>query len=242
MIEQPLWKRAVQDAMGSPGLSLAIVFLSFGAYLRSAGLDILQSIAMNVMVYAVPGQLVALNGIVTKLSITSIVLMVAIINIRLMPMSFSISHHLKSGKAEKKPALLLYYFSAYFVAVTGWMNFFSNYRHIPVKDTFNYFLYTSIFLWVLAMLGFLLGYYLVDFIPRQLFIALLLVNPLYFLMVVVGHSRKDIYLAISVISGCILYIPFAMISGDWALLFAGLTGGCLAFAWRSYNQLLEKRE
>ncbi|MBE8182003.1 MAG: AzlC family ABC transporter permease [Candidatus Portiera sp.] len=242
MTEQPLWRRAIKDAMGSPGMSLAIVFLSFGAYLRSAGLDIFQSIAMNVFMYAVPGQLVALNGLVTKLSITSIVLLVVIINIRLMPMSFSISHHLKSGEAETKPPLLLYYFSAYFVAVTGWMNFFSNYRYIPAKDTFSYFLYTSIFLWSFAMLGFLLGYYLVDFIPIELFIALLLVNPLYFLLVVAGHGRDDLYLAISVIGGCLLYMPFAAINGSLALLFAGLTGGCLAFALRSYNKLKEEKE
>lgn len=232
MSEVALWRRALGDVASSPGISLAIVFLSFGAYLRSAGLDILQSIAMNVMIYAVPGQLVALNGIVSKLSITSIVLLVAIINIRLMPMSFSISHYLKSYKGKGGFYPQLYYFSAYFVAVTGWTNFFSNYRHIPPEDTFDYFLLSSVFLWSMAMVGFLLGYYLVDFIPRELFIALLLVNPLYFLMVVAGHSRDNFYLAVSVISGCVLYLPFATISGNWALLLAGMTGGGLAFILR----------
>lgn len=235
MNESPLWRRALSDAVGSPGISLAIIFLSFGAYLRSAGLDIFQAIAMNIMIYAVPGQIVALNGIVSKLSIASVVLLVAIINLRLMPMSFSISHYLKSYKGKGGFYPQLYYFSAYFVAVTGWANFFSNYRSIDPKDTFDYFLLASSFLWLLAMCGFLLGYYLVDFIPHELFIALLLVNPLYFLMVVAGHGRDDIYLAISVISGCIFYLPYAAISGNWALLLAGVTGGSIAFAWRAYQ-------
>ncbi len=237
MIEPTLWQRSLKDTCGSPGMSLAIVFLAFGASLRSAGLDFFQSLAMNVLVYAVPGQLVALNGILTGLSIASTVLLVAIINIRLLPMSFSLSHHLK----HSNPSPPLYYFAAYFVAVTGWMNFFTNYRSIAPKDAFSYFMYTCFFLWCAAMAGFLLGYHLVDFIPNELFVGLLLVNPLYFLMVIASHGRDDRYLAIAVVGGCIFFLPFVSVSGNLAILFAGLTGGGLAFATRLYDRLRENR-
>ena len=232
MVRKSLWLAAFKDVRGSPGLSLAIVFASFGAYLKSAGLDIFQSIAMNMMVYAVPGQLVALNSILSDLSIVATVLLVLVINIRLLPMSFSMSHLLKKGKHS----LPMYYFSAYFVAVTGWMNFITNYRNFNTDDFFDYFVYSSCILWLYAMSAFLLGYYLISYLSYELFVALLLVNPLYFLMVVAHQARDDLRLAISVTGGGIFYLLLSSFVGNFALPLAGFLGGTLAFVFYYYTK------
>lgn len=228
----------MKDVTGSAGFSLAIIFVAFGAYLKSVGFDIWQSMAMNILIYAIPGQLVALNSIVAEFSIISSVLLVLAINIRLLPMSLSLSHTLKRGEHSKT----LYYFSSYFVAVTGWMNFINNYRDIDTKDIFRYFLYSSILLWCFAMAGLFVGYYLIDYVSYELFVALLLVNPLYFLAVVAAHGRDDIYLAISVVGGCLFYLLFFELFGASALIIAGILGGTIAFAFHMYNNRTSNKD
>ena len=61
-----------------------------------------------------------------------------------------------------------------------------------------------------------------------------MVNPVYFLCMMVG-AMADIKTRIAIISGVILGPLFYLLSPEWSILMAGVTGGTLAFLIKGKN-------
>lgn len=226
-----LLTKAYIDARGAPGWTLFLIYFAFGSTLKSIGFDPLQSVFSTMFIYALPGQIVMANGVATSSSLLSISFITLLINIRLMPMAISIAPLLK----KDNPSPLDYYLSAHFITVSGWINFIDNRFSLHSKDALHYFIYTGIIFWCFSLVGTLAGFYVVEHIPNEIFLSLLLIIPLFFLCVVAKHGFKDIYIAIAVYGGCALYIPFTFLSQEFALAYAGISGGTLAFLIRRLN-------
>lgn len=215
---------ALVDVWGVPGLALFTNFISFGILLEAADLHILHGLLMTLFIYALPGQIVLIDGISANLSLATIALLVLLINARLLPMAITIG-----GVLTRSPhSTLGYYLSAHFVAVTGWLNFMSRYPQVGIARAFAYFVHSNFFLWGFALAGMFAGFYAANLVPPSLLAALLLLNPLYFLCLIAQSGAKDNYIAIAVISGAILYLPLDWLIPGWGLLLAGLGGGSLA--------------
>ena len=65
-------------------------------------------------------------------------------------------------------------------------------------------------------------------------IGLAIVNPVYFFCMMIG-AMKDISISIAVVGGSILGPVIYLISTEWALLFAGLIAGSIAFLFEGNN-------
>ena len=59
-------------------------------------------------------------------------------------------------------------------------------------------------------------------------IGLAIVNPVYFFCMMIG-AMKNLSISIAVIGGTILGPVIYLITAEWALLFAGLIAGTIAF-------------
>ena len=103
----------------------------------------------------------------------------------------------------------------HFVAITSWNNFIENYAKIPIKKRKHYYFYSHLILFVIALVFTFLGFYFVNFISREFYIALLITNPIYFISLFIksGLVKKDIGLAM--LLGAVLVIPFSLVSIEW---------------------------
>ena len=73
-----------------------------------------------------------------------------------------------------------------------------------------------------------------DYLNKDMLIGLAIVNPVYFFCMMIG-AMKNFSISIAVIGGTILGPLIYLISTEWALLFAGLTAGTVAFLFGDSN-------
>ena len=74
----------------------------------------------------------------------------------------------------------------------------------------------------------ILGYILADYLNKDIMIGLAIVNPVYFFCMMIGAMR-NISISIAVIGGTILGPIVYLYSTEWAILYAGLIAGTVAF-------------
>ena len=79
-----------------------------------------------------------------------------------------------------------------------------------------------------------IGYLSADYLNKEMLIGLAIVNPVYFFCMMIG-AMKTLSISIAVIGGTILGPVIYLISTEWALLFAGLISGTIAFLFGGNN-------
>ena len=72
------------------------------------------------------------------------------------------------------------------------------------------------------------GFFIADYLSKDMMIGLAIVNPVYFTCVMVG-AMKSIQMSLAVIFGSLFGILFYFVSPEWCILFGGFTAGTLAF-------------
>ena len=65
-------------------------------------------------------------------------------------------------------------------------------------------------------------------------IGLAIVNPVYFFCMMIG-AMKNVSISLAVILGTVLGPVIYLVSTEWALLFAGLIAGTIAFLFGEKN-------
>ena len=58
------FKKGIRHAIGIPVIGLGTSMFAFGAYLKSSGFDLLQSLSSTLFTFALPGQFVMAETIV----------------------------------------------------------------------------------------------------------------------------------------------------------------------------------
>ena len=208
----------------SPAIPLAACFIALGALLKDAGFNIQQSAASSFFTYALPGQLVMAESLLLGASILNIFLAVWLVNFRLYPMTVSLFPLLEHKSQPKWK----YYLSCHFLAVTSWLIAKDGYKKIDKKYRIDFWIGIGIGTWSTAILMTLIGYLSADYLNKDMLVGLAIVNPVYFFCMMIG-AMKNFSISIAVIGGTILGPLIYLISTEWALLFAGLTAGTVAF-------------
>ena len=78
------------------------------------------------------------------------------------------------------------------------------------------------------------GYLAADYLNKDMLIGLAIVNPVYFFCMMIG-AMKSLSISIAVIGGTLLGPVIYLVSTEWALLFAGLIAGTIAFLFEELN-------
>ena len=79
-----------------------------------------------------------------------------------------------------------------------------------------------------------IGYLAADYLNKDMLIGLAIVNPVYFFCMMIG-AMKNLSISLAVILGTVLGPLIYLVSAEWALLFAGLIAGTIAFLFGEKN-------
>ena len=210
--------------MDSPAIALGCCFVAIGALLKNLGFNIQESIFSTLLIYALPGSLVMAESLLVGASLLNIFLAVWLVNARLYPMTVSLMPLLM----HKSQPRWKYYLSCHFIAVSAWLIMKSRYQSVEKKHRIDFWIGIGTATWSVAILGTLIGFLSADFLNKDMMIGLAIVNPVYFMCMMVG-AMKTIQVSLSVILGAILGPLFFIISPEWSILYGGFSAGTIAF-------------
>ena len=226
MIKKKLFFRGFKSILkpDSPAIALGCCFIAIGALLKNIGFNIQESIFSTMLIYALPGSLVMAESILVGASLLSIFIAVWFVNARLYPMAVSL-FPLMIDKSQPK---WKYYLSCHFIAVSAWLIMKSNYETIEKKDRVDFWIGIGSATWSVAVLATIIGFYLSDYLNKDMLMGLAILNPIYFTCMMVG-AMKTIQVSLSVIFGSILGPVFYFFSPEWSILLGGLVAGTVAY-------------
>ena len=210
--------------MDSPAIALGCCFVAIGALLKNIGFNIQESIFSTLLIYALPGSLVMAESLLVGASLLNIFLAVWLVNARLYPMTVSLMPLLM----HKSQPRWKYYLSCHFIAVSAWLIMKSRYQSVEKKHRIDFWIGIGTATWSVAILGTLIGFLSADFLNKDMMIGLAIVNPVYFMCMMVG-AMKTMQVSLSVILGAILGPLFFFISPEWSILYGGFSAGTIAF-------------
>ena len=226
MIKKELFFRGYKSILkpDSPAIALGCCFIAIGALLKNIGFNIQESIFSTMLIYALPGSLVMAESILVGASLVSIFIAVWFVNARLYPMAVSLFPLMMDENQPKWK----YYLSCHFIAVSAWLIMKSNYETIEKKDRVDFWIGIGSATWSVAVLSTIIGFYLSDYLNKDMLMGLAILNPIYFTCMMVG-AMKTIQITLSVSLGAILGPVFYFFSPEWSILLGGLIAGSIAF-------------
>ena len=201
----------------SPAIALACCFVAIGALLKNVGFNIQESVFSTMVIYALPGSLVMAESILIGASLLSIFIAVWFVNARLYPMAVSLFPLMMDESQPKWK----YYLSCHFIAVSAWLIMKSNYETIEKKDRVDFWIGIGSATWSVSVLATILGFYLADYLNKDMLMGLAILNPIYFTCMMVG-AMKTLQVTLSVILGAILGPVFYFFSPEWSILLLSL--------------------
>ena len=208
----------------SPAIALGCFFIAIVSLLKYLGFNIQESVFSTMLTYALPGSLVMAESLLIGSSLLNIFLAVWFVNARLYPMAVSL-FPLMMHKNQPK---WKYYFSCHFIAVSAWLIMKSNYEKIEKEHRIDFWIGIGSATWSVAVLGTILGFYFSGYMNKEMMIGLAVVNPIYFMCMMVGAS-KTLEITLSVVLGVTLGPIFYFFSPEWSILLGGVIGGTIAY-------------
>ena len=208
----------------SPAIALGCCFIAIGALFKNLGFTIQESVLSTMLTYALPGSLVMAESILIGASLLSIFIAVWLVNARLYPMAvslFPIMMHQDQPRWK-------YYLSCHFIAISAWLIMRSNYMEIEKKFRVDYWIGIGTATWTVSIIGTILGFYLSEYLNKDMLIGLAILNPIYFICMMVG-AMKTIQITLSVSLGGILGPIFYFFSPEWSILLGGFVAGTIAY-------------
>ena len=218
------FKRGCRTALGIPGISLAASFFALGALFKNSGLNPMQSFLSTLIGFALPGQLVMAETLIVNGTLLNILIAVFLTNARLYPMTVNLVPVIRQNNRPRWH----YYFLAHFIAVTSWVYMLSNYNKINKENRFSFFLGLGVTLWVLSTIATVIGFYTAGIISKKVFVAIIFLNPIYFMCMIVSVLNK-LHIILTVFLSIILAPILFLVTPDWSVLLAGVISGIISY-------------
>ena len=226
MIDLKYFLRGFSSIRGvrSPAIALGASFIAIGALLKNIGFTIQESIFSTFLTYALPGSLVMAESMLIGASLINIFIAVWLVNARLYPMTVALMPLLMH---ENQPRWK-YYLSCHFIAVSSWLIMKDNYEQIEKENRIDFWIGIGTATWTVAIFSTVIGYIASDFLNNDIMIGLAIVNPIYFICMMIG-AMKTMQIILSVIFGAVLGPASYFISPEWSILFGGFFARTIAF-------------
>lgn len=222
--------RGMLGACATPGFVLVATFVGFGGLMHDVGFPILAGLLSTLLVWALPAQVILIGGLAAGTPLPALALAVCLSGVRLMPMVVALLPLMRGPRPRLWQELLC----AHFVAVTMWVEGFRLLPGVASEGRPAYACGLGVGLVVMSMAGTAIGFYLSHTLPGPLAIALLLLTPISFTILLVRNARQAVdWLAIGL--GAAIAPLVAGSPGGLDLFWAGVGGGTLAFLISRYG-------
>ncbi|MDF2618464.1 MAG: AzlC family protein [Xanthobacteraceae bacterium] len=221
--------RGLLGALSVPGFVLVATFVGFGGLLHDLSFPLGAGLLSTLLVWALPAQVILIGGLAAGAPLPALAVAVCLSGVRLMPMVVSLMPLMRGPRPRLSTELLC----AHFVAVTLWVEGFRLLPKVAPEGRPAYACGLGSGLIALSMAGTAIGFYLTHTLPGPFAIALLLLTPISFTILLVRNAREPVdWLAIVLGAGM---SPLAVNApGGLDLFWAGVGGGTLAFLIARY--------
>ena len=227
-----------RDGSGVPAMSLFFSMVGFSSIAREAGFDVVKAVTTTAVVWGMPGQVAAISLHMAGASLWVAFTAVALANMRMLLMTISGMEMLGLRDFEmgfwKKLALMQ------LLAITSWIQLGHVSDRYPKAILLQYYLAMALCIYSFGLLGTGIGYYVSDFLPRDVLIAVLVMTPMYILLMVI-NARQMIHRYAGICGGILCPLAFPMI-GEWGILLGGIVGGTIAVVIKRKTKLMEARD
>ena len=214
----------VKDGFSVPAMSLFFSMVGFSSIAREAGFDVVKSVTTSAVVWGMPGQVAAISLHMAGASLWVAFTAVALANMRMLLMTISGMDML--GLREFKMSFWKKLGLMQLLAITSWIQLGQVSELYPKRALLHYYITMALCVYGFGLLGTGIGYYVTDYLPRDVLVAVLVMTPMYILLMVI-NARQVIHRLAGVCGGILCPLAFPMI-GEWGILLGGIVGGTIA--------------
>jgi predicted branched-subunit amino acid permease len=207
----------------APSMVLGASYIGFGSFVGANGLGLDYALFNTLTAWALPGQVAVTELYLAGSGLLAIALAVALANMRLAPMTVVM---MPVVEMPGRPAWRLYA-AAHYVAVTCWAMTMVAGPRMARADRLAWFIGCSLVLWGASLVGTCIGFFAAGALPKALTLALVFLNPLYFMLLFLQDLRERARV-LALVFGAAAGVPFHLLTPEWGLLAAGAFGGTLA--------------
>lgn len=216
--------RGMLGAVSVPGCVLVAAFVGFGGLMHDVGFPIGAGLLSTLLIWALPAQVILVGGLAAGASLPALAVAVCLSGVRLLPMVVSLMPLMRG----RRPNLVSEMLCAHFVAVTMWVEGMRLLPKVTSEGRPAYAIGLGVGLTAMSCLGTAVGFYLTNALPGPLAVALLLLTPISFTILLVRNARAAVdWFAIGF--GAALSPLVANSPGGLDLFWSGVGGGTLAF-------------
>jgi len=119
-------------------------------------------------------------------------------------------------------------FTAFLIAVMLFNACKTPQKTIEKENRFSFFLGLSATLWIMSTITTVVGFYTAGVISKNIFIAIIYLNPIYFMCMIVAGLNKN-YIILTVVLSVILSPILYLVTPSWSVLVAGLIAGITSY-------------
>lgn len=217
-------RRGVKDALGIPAAVPAAGMVGFGALAYESGLDVVLAAVCTAGIWALPGQIALIEMYVAGAPGLPTILAVMLTAARFLPMTIALVPVVR-GPASSRVAL---YGAAQLLAMTTWAWTMRHSIDMPRPVRLSYYLGFAATCWAVSIAATVMGYYLAGSFPPIVRLGLVFLNPVYFLVLLVGEARTRLA-AIALVCGALAGPFMHLIDPQWSVVLAGVAGGTVAY-------------
>ena len=213
----------MRQAIGAPAGVLFAGYIGFGALCYSLNLSIWTAAGSAFFVYALPGQIVMAEMFGLGATTLLTALAVGLTASRFLPMTLTVLPQLDNEHRAKKSL----YAMVHLLAMTSWAVAMRDFSKMKPAFRRPYFIGFSLLCWCTTLPGSALGYLMAGSVPTPIKLALIFLNPLFFLLnfTEVRQNSHRMAIVFGGLIGPLVYLAYP----DYSLLAAGLIGGSLAY-------------
>ncbi|NCA15609.1 MAG: branched-chain amino acid ABC transporter permease [Betaproteobacteria bacterium] len=214
--------KGCKDALGVPAAVLFAGMMGFGALCHSVGLSAWAAAGTTIFMFALPGQVVFAEMVATGASGLVIGVAAMLTATRFMPMTLALLPQIPLNRRGR-----WLYGAVHFLSMTSWAIAMRDFPKLDPVHRGPYFAGLGLVCWLCSIPGTVLGYLLAGEVPLPITLALVFLNPLFFLLSFTEVRPRANRLAIGL--GAAIG-PLTYLAAPNASLFsAGLIGGSLAY-------------
>ncbi len=216
------FRRGFQEAMGAPVWVLFASMVGFGAIGKTHDVSLVWMGLTTLLVFALPGQIIMMEMMLAGVSWVTTGLVVALSSSRFITMAVTLFPQL--DRKDHTPRL---YATVHIMAMTAWAVCMNRFRDMAPEHRLPFFVGFGLPCWLLSVPATLLGHVAAGWVPQAFTLALVMLNPLFFLLSFAG--ARPLPNRAAVILGLLLGPWFFLWDADTSLLTTGLVGGTLAY-------------